>query len=419
MPQVNPNPKKSSSLVTDYNKKIALESAILHLLDIKAFAGVVLQQLTIQYSSRVPTAGVFFDKKTRNFQMLISPEWFIGLPKVVNRAAVLEHEVAHIIHRHVMVNAEANGMVHKKLNIAMDLVINQHINDLPEGCMLIQNFKDPKGNPFPAHKSFEHYYDLLTDDATMDQPDGKGGTTTTSVGDMLQDPTEAFDVHGWSDSDATEEDLLSASADLVRRAIDKANNSTYTVGGKCAKETLEDLGRKLRALNYKAILLNAFKKSLPSPTRKMSWKKPSRKYGFEAKGKLKSKVPRIEVCIDTSGSISVTEANEFLDIARGFLTNVGTATLNMFHEKNYYRKKMRKDLKIDLNEVQSGGTDLNNTFEVIAKSKCDLVIVLTDGYFGEVNVNTKKVPKVVTVLSKGGNTDHPLKKYGPTVEAVK
>lgn len=412
--------------VSQFEKQRCLERSIYYLMnvDTHGFIGPMLQSMTIKYEDNaVPTAGVYYNQKLRTFEMRLNSQYFCKQVNDLERVAVLKHEIGHLLHGHVYFDAVKLGWDRMLTNVAMDLVINQHINNLPNGVALIKDFKDPLGNPFPPNKTTEYYYDLLTKDNTKVNSKGKGGEPDDSP-DNWKDAKDFFkqqgrggaDVHGWEESNVDAEDLLAATADVVKRAMTK-DRTGHSVVPDSVKQLLEEIEAKIKELNYTAILLSALKKSLPSRTRRKTWKKESRRYGNLAKGSVKFRMPRIEVFIDTSGSISIEEANEFLDITNNFLTvGVESAHINLFHTNNYYRSKVKKNFKIDRSLVQSGGTDLTSSMEVLKKQRCDLAIVLTDGYFDMPKVNTKGLPQFVFLISKGGSVNHPMAKLGKTME---
>ena len=86
----------------------------------------------------------------------------------------------------------------------------------------------------------------------------------------------------------------------------------------------------------------------------------------------------------------------------------------MFHTSNYYREEYKRGQRIKREDIQSGGTCLEDSMAVIAKNRPDLAIFLTDGYYS--HVDTKKLvgangkfPNTVFIISQDGTTDHPFK----------
>lgn len=419
------DPKKF--FVDETERRYCLESSIFKLTNINdgmPFIGAILQCMNINYYSGIPTAGVLFDTKAKTFKMLINPYFFCKILTFEQRVAVLTHEIYHITNKHVFFNRQImtdTSVNHMRMNIAMDLVINQTIKNLPDFCMLISNFKDNKGKPFPKNGTSETYYDLLTDDATMTrpkrdesgQPVPDGEKEEIRVGDMTKE--DEFDSHdGWGEGE--EKDKLEAARDLIKRSMQKNSNAFNNAKG--VKDLLEEIEKSIQKLDYKAILLSALRKSLPSKDVMNTWKRPSRRYGDLAPGKKIGNMPKVEVFMDTSGSISVEEANEFLRITNNFMvTGVDKCTLNYFHSELYHTEQVKKNQKIDTDKIQSGGTELTGVFQKILKSKADLNIIITDGFFGMPNIpedKLRKCPQTIFVISKGGSTDHPLVKYGKT-----
>jgi predicted metal-dependent peptidase len=416
------NQELVSTKVDEIKMKHTLEWSIQYLLGSKdgyAYLGNILQCMTIQYSNALPTLGVAYNYKTRLLNLLINPDFFVNKLTDTERVAVLKHEMEHILDEHVFFDCLAMGWDKKLANVAMDLGINQRIKGLPVGALDIAQFRTKDHKPFPPGQSTEIYYNLLNDDGEVEKPNEDGqGSSWVKVKDALGqgEGPETLDSHDWDNmGDVDKGELMKAVADLMRRAQTKASSS-YSPNSSRIQEILEKIEAKLKALNYKAILLMAVKKSLPAKFSRRTWKKPSRRYGSDAKGKLKAKMPKLDTFIDTSGSISVEEANEFLSILNNFLTvGVQSALVHLFHTQVYFSKKVKKNFKVLENEFQSGGTDLQDCFDKLSKSKSDLAIFITDGYYDTVNL-PKNLPNVVFIISKGGTVDHPLKHVGVTVK---
>lgn len=464
--------ENQNNKTTEGQRKRALEDALNRVVynGDHAFMGNVLQCMNISYTEAVPTAGVMYDKKLKNFKMFINPDFFCNRLNEVERGAVLLHEFYHILHKHVFMEIE--GKTHKekqRYNIAMDLAINQLIKGLPNMAMTLDKFRDKNGKQFQSNLTTQHYYELLLDgDVKMpemkgqdngdgegdsesqeqsadgqgeeqqqeskdgsgkdqkgksQQGKGKGGSGSgdkwMSVEEWLNKQSESpFDSHDWDkDGDpANEKEKMEAISDLFKRAMVKSNFDYSQLSG-AVRDFLEEIKSKIEKLNYKQILLSTLKKSMPSRDSKKTWKRPSRRYGELAKGNMADHLPKIEVLIDTSGSISMEEANEFLNITNNFMTvGVQTAMLNLFHTETYYRQKIKKNHKLNPKDIQSGGTDLTDSFQKILKNPPDLLIILTDGYWELPRVDLKKLPEVVTIISRQGTPDHPLKKHGKTVK---
>jgi predicted metal-dependent peptidase len=420
--------------------KVNVERAIYRLQQEQPFIGGVLQCMNIKVSDQVPTAGVYFDYKVKKFQTLVNPGFFEEL-SLNQQVALLKHEIYHILYKHVYVNLERFDKM--RLNIAMDLVINQKIKNLPKGAMLIENFKDDKDVLFPEDRHFECYYDLLTDDAKTKVPktpapgdeennqegqESSGGQSNASEDDMKEitvkelldscrSNDQVFDVHGWDgDDQATVQDKMEAVKDLIKRAMTKTNTK-YSDLDAAVRDTLDEVETQLKKINAKQILMNALRKSMPSDDRKGTWKRPSKRYGRYARGTTVGDNPNLFLLMDTSGSISIEEANKFLGTVNEFMVaGCRKAKLGLFHTDLYSIKNIKKGFKLSEGDIEMGGTDLTSSLSYVIKHKPDLLVILTDGYFGEPKVDLHKLPETVIVVTEGGTEKHGLGKVGRTIK---
>jgi predicted metal-dependent peptidase len=427
--------------VTEQEKRNSLEWAInnLMIVDGQSFIAPILQCMSIQYRTQDnPTLAVGFNRKNRSFDLRINPNYFCHEVNDVERVALLKHEISHIIYKHVFLDTDVLGWKNPLAQVSADLVVNQGIKNLPKGALLVENFRDKQGHPLKKHMPLDYYYNAIVDNAEFNLPqqgqgeeqDGEGGDQEgegkgqgkgegkgrsdnwVKAKNYFDGKQGKFDGHDWTEDGASSEELLEATSDLIKRAMIKVGHDHSKIP-QSIRDILEDIDVKLKQLNSKAILMAALKKSLPAKFQRLTWTRPSRRYGDQAKGRMTALMPRLEVFEDTSGSISTEELNEFMDVTRSFLTTgVEECNVNLFHTSNYYRTKMRKDFKLDKSMVQSGGTDLTDSFQKLTKVRCDLAIIVTDGYFSMPNVDLKKLPEMVFLISKGGTLDHPLaKKY--------
>ncbi len=223
---------------------------------------------------------------------------------------------------------------------------------------------------------------------------------------------DTIDTHDWNAND--EKEMLDAAEDLMKRAMIK-QNCDHSQLPDSVREFLQDIKARRAELNYKQIIMSAMKASLPSNTRKHTWTRKSRRFGNKAPGTSNGTQPRLEVFIDTSGSISIEEANEFLSIVDEFL-KVGAkeCNINFFHTQNYFSEKYKLGRRVKRDEFQSGGTDLTESLSLVAKKRPDLTIFITDGYYSDVDTESmvnkgEMFPKTVFIISKQGTEEHPFK----------
>jgi len=372
------------------------------------------------------------------------------------------------------------------MNIAADMAINQFIKDLPKGCQQcppplkpepcpnplcpgraidVNDFKDidektGKQIDWPKNQTMEAYYERLIkrfeDPENPDDGDGEGdegegdgdgqgagkpgqgqpgqdkgkgkgkgkgdgkGKGNAGGGADTSDLPQTIDEHMW-DGAAEEKDMLDATEELVKRAMVKARLS-YDQLDAHVKELLDDIKARRAELNYKALIMSAMKRHASGHNRKSTWTRKSKRFGNKAPGTKVGDLPRLENHLDTSGSISVEELNDFLEIVDQFL-RVGSRKCNMsfFHTQCYGRQQYKLGQRIDRSQIQSGGTDLTTTLEDIFKRKGDLNIIITDGCYGKVDWEKwlkpgQQPPQILWIISRQGTADHPMKDLGETVK---
>ena len=127
--------------------------------------------------------------------------------------------------------------------------------------------------------------------------------------------------------------------------------------------------------------------------------------------------------MDTSGSISTEELNEFLDIVDEFL-KVGSrkCEICLFSDKQYFADKYKIGQREFVKDnVRMGGTDLTDSIKKSHDNPFDLHIIVTDGCYGDVKYEEwmrpgTNMPQILWVISKGGSENHPLKRLGDTIK---
>jgi len=441
------------------DKTQCLATAIYESSKTHPFLGSVLQCLTISYSHALPTAGILFNTDAKRWDMLVNPYFFCKKLSAAERKAVLIHELSHITHKHPLRVPFMKISARKRMlmNIAADMAINQFIKDLPKGCAQCPKPEEMKpctnelcpGRcidvneyfdidektknklPWPQNQTMEAYYERLIKrfedpdddddgDGEGDGSGGKGKKGNAGGGANTGDLPQTIDEHMW-DGAADEKEMLDATEELVKRAMIKARLSYDDLPGH-VKDLLEDIKTRRAELNYKALIMSAMKKHASGHDRKHTWTRKSKRFGFKAPGTKVGELPKLELHLDTSGSVSIEELNEFLEIVDQFL-KVGARKCNLsfFHTALYGRQSYKMGTKIDRSMIQSGGTDLTQTLHDAWTRRGDLTIIITDGCYGNVEVESwmkpgQQFPQVLWIISKNGTEDHPLKRVGETVK---
>lgn len=439
--------------VSPEEKTRCLATAIYACTKSHPFIGSVMQCLQIAYAHTLPTAGIMFNTDAKRWDMLINPYFFCKKLNDAQRKAIMLHELSHITHKHPLRVPFLKISARKRMlmNIAADMAINQFIKDLPTGCSQcpplvdgvpsgpcpnelcpgfcidVNNYNDvdektKAKKPWQLNMTMEHYYEkLLTKFEDPENEDGDGsGEGNAGGGADHGDLPQTIDEHMW-DGAADEKDMLEATEELVKRAMVKARLSYDDLPGHI-KELLDDIKARKAELNYKALIMAAMKRHAAGHDRKHTWTRKSRRFGNKAPGTKVGDLPKLSNYLDTSGSISVEEANEFLEVVDQFL-KVGArkCRLSFFHTNMYYSEEYKLGHRIKREDIQSGGTELTEIMQDIWKRKPDLSVVVTDGCYGDVEVEKwmkpgDKWPQTLFIISKQGTTEHPLKRLGETIK---
>lgn len=401
------------------NTKNIIQQAIWFFLKENPFAGSLLQELNIRTYPHIPTAALRYEKQDGKFEVLINEEFF-GKLTLEQRVAVFHHEILHFTHGHLFrfdkIGTEKDQM---KKNLAADMAINQFIPNLPEGCIDHKKFNTQDGKPFPDYQTFERYFELLQQ--TTNEPKDDKGEQNAEKGEGPEanwnhiKNYKEFDQHDWDQlSEEEKQRLLKEAKRVLTRAVDKTFKDHTNVPD-AVKDLLQRINTEIKKMDYKGLLRAAIKKTLTSQDRIGTWYRPNKRYGSYAPGSTNDKVPFINVYIDTSGSISHKELNEFLAVMDGFLKNSSKrCNLGFWHTELYDVTKYKLGTKINEGNIQSGGTDPTCVVEHIENKKPDLSIVLTDGHYDKSRI--KLTQKVIWVISKDGNVNHPHANHGRTVK---
>lgn len=427
------------------SSKQQLQATIYRLLKSDPFLGMLIQEVNLTVTSAYPTAFMGWDKKHNRFMMGVNPDFFDKL-KVNERVAVIKHELMHFTHMHLRRMKFTDIPDHEKIlwNIAADMAINQYIKDLPSSCVKVSDWKQQDGSAMPEFKTMEFYYEALSKSfenkkESEQNKDGQGkpdwrkdfqdrkegqkqdkdgnpqwGTGPTNYNDEKYDSYKQFDQHDWENlSQEEQEKFLREMKDTFERTIEKSSYSHSNVPDS-VKDLLKELSAQIKELDYKGILKRAIKASVVVQNRLNTWHRPNKRYGVFSPGTTVGKLPLISVYVDTSGSMSIREINEAIEIINN-LTKVGAKELHigLWHTNLYYHKKHKRSKLFEQNEIQSGGTDLTEVLEDIKKKKPELSLVITDGYYSDVPI--KLDTPVIFLIRGDNNLKHPCAHIGVTI----
>ena len=340
------------------------------------FFACLSRKIEKKVDRNIPTAGVYVNKHTGQFEMIYNPEFLASLPEHEVKG-VLKHEFYHLIFEHVT-NRKPEGVPHKTWNIAADLAINSHlVGELPElACM-------PGVGPFenlPKMKSAEWYLKNITDDQ-IDQcgEGGEGEPGTGQVGDHSGWDEEGDEGQDDPAADAAKQmakERLKQSMKEAAQEASKSPNGWGSIDGALKKDILKKLETKV---DWKKVL-RYFIKTSQRANKSSTVRRINKRYAYIHPGKKVKRQAKIAIAIDQSGSVGDDMLEKFFG-ALNKLSKLAAFTVVPFDtkvdDKLVYEWKQGKAHKAE--RVMCGGTCFDAPTEYVNKrGDFDGVIILTD-----------------------------------------
>jgi predicted metal-dependent peptidase len=365
------------------------------------YYGFFLIMLNKVWRKDLPTAGV--SKQNINYQLAINEEFWTGLSDM-HKMGLLKHELLHIAFGHL---TSFSSFSNKKLaNVAMDMEINQYIEDswLPEGGIRIEDYEDLK---LDKKAGCRYYYDQLL--RLQDEKD-KNGTTGNDAMDKLLDNVASGDIpdHStWEEFD----DMTDAEKKLIEKQVQKilqdAKEQTVKKRGTVPGEiegliVVEEFTAP--KFDWKGYLRRFTGVSTKVFTKKIR-RKENRRYEDNPGLKIKMRQHML-LAIDTSGSVSDTELAEFMNEIH-HIYKVGVDITVVQCDTSIKSIEPYKG-KNEINVFGRGGTEFDPVLDYYNANlkKYTSLVYFTDG---ECYTSVKPKGKVLWVLSErsGMNEDLP------------
>lgn len=346
------------------------------------FYGLFLMRLNKFFSDKIPTAGVAIDGI--NPVLAINKDWWYKLDDTM-KMAVIKHELMHLLYGHLTQNFDyLRKASAKHANMAFDAEVNSAIPELQKDDYIYParyNLEDFKGSLF--------YFDYFHKEDPNENSTGNGTWNVSFVGDHSQ----------WQS-----DKMSDAQKQLVQQQIDSiAKNTAEQVQKSCGnipgqfKEYIDSLFKKKPAkFNWKQHFRRLVGGTITSEIY-LTKMRPNKRFP-EARGFKHVRKPEILVAVDTSGSISSRDLEDFFtEIHHMFksgykitVAEIDTQITNVF----------KYDGKQDIKAVGRGGTELSPAIEYYKQHKEFTTCVLfTDGYC---NTNLPDCRNLLWVITSDG-----------------
>jgi predicted metal-dependent peptidase len=384
------------------------------------FYGLLLMSLNKVWRKDIPTAGVRV--KDISYELAINPDFWESLEPNM-KIGVLKHELLHIGFFHLTNYEHLRNKTIR--NIAMDLEINQYIEeqDLPEGVCKLSKFPDL--NLEPKKGTFYYYDKLMSDNSKAqstvkcimevgqdEQQDEQQGNTTCELpnGEEIEIPDHTL----WDEiedlPEATKRLLENQTKHILEQVADQIAKMKGDIPGEFA-EIIE----RLKIVEPPKFDWKGYLRRFAGKSTRIYTKKSRRKLNkrLEENPGLKFKRHKhILAAIDTSGSVSTSELKEFIQEMTHLEKTGSDVTLIECDVSISYVGKFnsRKDVEIH----GRGGTEFQPVIDYFNEHnpKYSCLFYFTDGECPA----PENVPKnTVWVISSRGNGDH-LKETGKVIK---
>lgn len=292
------------------DKVQSLSKAAKDLMLKEPYYGFFLIMLNKLWGNKVPTAGV--SKNGINYQLMINEEFWGSLSEP-HRLGLLKHELLHIAFGHLTTVFKFSDR--KLANIAMDMEINQYIDDayLPDGGINIDDYEELN---LDRKAGARYYYDKLKQ--AKEEKD-KNGTSSSDNFDKLCDQMDG-EGEGLPDHSTWDEfeNLSEAEQKLIERQLQKvlgdAKEQTIKKRGTVPGEiegiivVEEIVAAKFDWRGYIRRFTGISSKVFTKKIRR----KENRRFSDNPGLKIKMRQHML-LGIDTSGSVSDHELMEFMN----------------------------------------------------------------------------------------------------------
>lgn len=406
-----------------------VEKAFKRLLVKSPFYGLFCLSLPKNITRSIPTLCV--SKNGINCQLNINPDFWAEHTDD-EQIALLEHELSHICLQHMFISDSFTDQ--KLFNIAADAEINSYIENLPKDAVTAAALGQKMGIHVENGLGTKNYYELIQQQqqqqATNPQKPcngGKGGSSPQSQQpqDQQSSPTEKeegqypeeflddfspVDSHDtWKEfkniPEATQQLMVNNLNSILKSTAEEIEKNRGTIPANLTEKIEKLREKKPEVFNWKAyfrrLLGSIYDVNIRSTRRKVS------KRFEDAAGIQHKKKVSILVAIDTSGSVSQKELQEFFsEIEYVYKTGARITILECDTRINSIVEYDGKKIP----EIKGrGGTDFNPPVDYYKEHRKEYasLVYFTDG---EAPLPTNRPTGMVWVISSVGyHQDYPGK----------
>ena len=365
----------------------------------KGFYGSFLQNMKKIETNKVPTAGVNI---TDQINLYYNPDFFETLDKQ-QVMDVLEHEVKHVIHMHMLRTKSIGNVNHQNWNLACDAAINEELKSLHEMGItqdkLAEILEDPD---LKRGETAEYYYGKIQKFAKENPEKCEKSFQPGSGNETIDDHGEWGQGDGNGEEGEGEGEGAQASDELAKNMVEKAMKKAVEESkgrGNTPWEVLTALERLGKSTVSWKQELRKFAAKADKFYKELSRKKRNRRYGLIYAGKRKRPNLHLAVALDESGSVGNDEFVQFFtEIDRLVDFDV---KVTMIHADCQVNKVYEYEKGMKIERTGMGGTYYKPALDKAGELGVDGLI-----YFGDMDVWNEEVSKpkypVLWAIVRGG-----------------
>ena len=394
----------------------AISDSVFELLIYEPFYGHVISSLNRVISEEIPTACIAIEKDI--ITMKINPNFFLKKLSKEERISVCKHEVLHFLFYHLSSKFNGDRLI---FNIAADLVVNQFLNPIPKGAIVLSGFSDLHLLVF---ESLDYYLNKLQSLANdMKKQGWVPGSKKKFDWKKLSNPRSAellstisrdwdFSAHdSWGKIELTDLASKTKIGEILARAKEATPKNFWGMIPREIQQIINAHSSKDSSIDWRsAIRILGNRCSAKSIS--MSKKRISKRYATRPGLRTISKKRKLAIAIDTSGSIHRHLLADFMKEIQAIRKTGALITIILCDCKiqNEFELKSESEIKFQ----GGGGTLFDPVFERINKERkpFDGILYLTDGYASKPTIRPKS--RLLWVISPNGTTKN--LDFGPFVK---
>lgn len=368
------------------------------------FYGYFLFQMgrEIRFDISTPTAINF---KGAKYTIYFNPIIFLQL-NIKQMESSIKHEIHHILSMHLVRAKELKGKFSTlAINLAMDIVVNQYLNNLPPYGITLKGINQKYELNMEPYSSFEYYAEKIQNVLNALEESEEGEFDDSWGDDSGYDPEKTHDI--WDECEEFDEKTIK---DFTEKFVSNSEKGIIPIHIEGMISALKNSKGELPWNLYLKKLMGTVESNKKKTITRRSRRQPNR---LDLRGELRGHKAEIAVAIDISGSISDEEFKQAIKEVLSIVKNYNHEITIIECDKEVKRAYKVKNINCIKERCSAGGgTKFTPVFEYANNKKINLLIYFTDGK-GEDKLGV--IPrgyKVLWVISGRGDSISLKEPYG-------